>query len=184
MKCADSQRGKIVLNISRDFDEIYLTYASRMCRFAETYLTKEDAENVVHDIFINMLEENRVVDIRSNIASYMFVLTKNRCLDFLRHQAVMNKRRQEYILKLEALEKLNSLELNEEDIERLIHEALDKLSPRCREIFVKSRFENKKNKDIAAEMNISVSTVETQMGIAMKKMKAFLKDYSFLIFFL
>ena len=50
--------------------------------------------------------------------------------------------------------------------------------------FIKSKIEGKKQKDIAAELNISLKTVENQMAIAYKKIKSELKDYLPLLIFL
>ena len=61
---------------------------------------------------------------------------------------------------------------------------IDSLPERCREIFLKSKIEGKKQKEIAEEMNISINTVETQMGIAYKKLRNELKDYFPLFIFL
>lgn len=61
---------------------------------------------------------------------------------------------------------------------------VDSLPEKCREIFIKSKIEGKKQKDIAAELNISLKTVENQMGIAYKKIKSELKDYLPLLIFL
>ena len=52
-----------------------------------------------------------------------------------------------------------------------------------RVIFIKSKIEGKKQKDIAVEMNISLKTVENQMNIAYKKLKSELKDYLPLLLF-
>lgn len=55
--------------------------------------------------------------------------------------------------------------------------ALDTLPPKCKAIFVLSRFEEMKNKQIAEVLGLSLKTVENQMGIALKKMKDELKNY-------
>ena len=64
------------------------------------------------------------------------------------------------------------------------YNAVDSLPEKCREIFIKSKIEGKKQKDIAAELNISLKTVENQMDIAYKKIKSELKDYLPLLIFL
>ena len=75
--------------------------------------------------------------------------------------------------------------LSEQDIEKIISEVINSLPDKCREIFIKSKIEGKKQKDIAVEMNISLKTVENQMNIAYKKLKSELKDYlPLLLFFL
>ena len=73
---------------------------------------------------------------------------------------------------------------SEEDIETLLRNAIDKLPERCRLIFIKSRIEGKKYKEIAEELNLSVNTVEGQISIALKKLREELKDYLPLLLFL
>ena len=67
--------------------------------------------------------------------------------------------------------------LEEKDIETILNNAILSLPERCREIFIKSKIEGKKQKEVALELNISVNTVETQIGIAYKKLREELKDY-------
>ncbi len=62
--------------------------------------------------------------------------------------------------------------------------AINKLPERCRQVFLKSRIEGKKNREIANELNLTVSTVENQMTIALRKLRVELKDYLPLLLFL
>ena len=88
-------------------------------------------------------------------------------------------------VKLASLELFDQSLLSEQDIEKIISEVINSLPDKCREIFIKSKIEGKKQKDIAVEMNISLKTVENQMNIAYKKLKSELKDYlPLLLFFL
>ena len=73
---------------------------------------------------------------------------------------------------------------SEEDIEKVIANAIDKLPERCREIFLKSRIEGMKYREIADELDISMNTVENQMSIALRKLRIELKDYLPLLLFL
>ncbi|MFQ6927018.1 MAG: sigma-70 family RNA polymerase sigma factor [Parabacteroides merdae] len=50
----------------------------------------------------------------------------------------------------------------------MIERALAVLPDRCREIFVLSKIEGKKQKEIAEELNVSVKTIESQITIAIK----------------
>ena len=69
-------------------------------------------------------------------------------------------------VKLASLELFDQSLLSEQDIEKIISEVINSLPEKCREIFIKSKIEGKKQKDIAVEMNISLKTVENQMNIA------------------
>ena len=64
-----------------------------------------------------------------------------------------------------------------EELQTQIQTALEKLSPACRRVFEMSRFEDKKNREIAEELNLSIKTVEAQISKALRSLKADLKDY-------
>lgn len=169
-----------------DFESIYLAYFSKMKYFARVYvISEEEAENIVQDVFTELWEKKDVLDMPVNLIAYLFTSVKNKCLNYLRHQIVRQEVsdliRQEHHLAMQA--SLNSLELfdqnmfKEDDLTLLLEKALSTLSERCCRIFVMSKLEGKKQKEIAAELNISINTVETQMGIAYKKLRNELKDY-------
>lgn len=175
------------------FEEIYLSYFSKMKRFAREYVvSEEDAENIVHDVFAELWEDKRIFGLSLNLVAYLFTAIKNKCLNHLRHQLVVHETasrlQEEYRLSLRM--NLDSLELfdqrvfSEDDIEKAISRALDTLSEKCRTIFIMSKLEGKKQKEIARELAISINTVETQMGIAYKKLRVELKDYLPLFLFM
>ncbi len=175
------------------FKEIYISYYARMKRFAQQYVIREeDAENLVHDIFFELWEKQLEFQSFSNLNGYLFSVLKNRCIDFLRRkdleQRAANAMQDEYLrelkLKFESLEALDYKLVSDDDLEALIQEALDTLPKRCREIFVLNKFEGKKQKTIAQELNISIHTVESQMAVAYKKLKEALKDHVLLFIFL
>ena len=180
-------------NNSLNFEEVYLTYFSRMKGFAKEYvLSDADAENIVQDVFMELWEKKNLFPMPINLVAYLFTAIKNRCIDFLRHKVltkeIADKLQEEHLLTLKM--KYHSLEVfdqnifQENNIEDIINKAINSLPEKCREIFIKSKIEGKKQKDIALELNISINTIETQMGIAYKKLKSELKDYLPLFLFL
>lgn len=172
-------------SLKDNFDRIYVLYYSRLHRFAKEYvLSNEDAENIVQDVFLMVWERKDVLDIQISLASYLFSLVKNRCLDFLRHKVVVDEYKKDLSLKLSALELLNYSLSSEEDVERIVTNAINKLPERCKLIFLKSRIEGKKYKEIATDLDISVNTVENQMAIALRKLRVELKDLLPLFIFL
>jgi len=71
------------------------------------------------------------------------------------------------------------------DLNEIIHQAIDKLPPRCREIFIMSRIDNLKTAEIAEKLDLSGRTVETQISKALKILRVELADYlTILVFFL
>ncbi len=175
------------------FEEIYVSYFSRMKCFAQEYvLSEEDAENIVQDIFTELWENKKYLTYSINLVSFLFTSIKNRCIDHLRHEIVkkeaMSKIQEEFQItlrvKLASLELFEEFLLKEQDIEQIITDAINSLPEKCREIFIKSKIERKKQKEIASELNISIKTVEAQMNIAHKKLKLKLKHYLPLLLFL
>jgi RNA polymerase sigma-70 factor (ECF subfamily) len=70
-------------------------------------------------------------------------------------------------------------ELNEKELRHRIALAMEKLPPECRKVFRLSRFEELSYKEIAEFLDISVKTVENQMGKALRIMRVELSDYLF-----
>lgn len=176
-----------------DFERIYISYFTKMKCFAKEYvLSDEDAENIVQDVFLELWEKKEILSLPINIIAYLFTAVKNRCIDFLRRKIILkdieSKMQEEYQLTLQmkyySLESFDQDIFAEKDIEKLLSRAIDTLPDKCREIFIKSKIEGKKQREIAAELNVTVNTVETQMGIAYKKLKNELKDYFPLLIFL
>lgn len=179
---------------NREFEGIYLAYFSKLKHFARVYvLSEEEAENIVQDVFTELWEKREVITMPVNLIAYLFTSVKNKCLNYLRHQNVIQEfsdeiqeaHRLALRANLNSLESFdNSLFSQEEETADILQKALDSLSERCRQIFIMNKIEGKKQKEIAAELNISVNTVETQMGIAYKKLRKELKDYLPLLLFL
>ena len=175
----------LLKDVRNNFDKIYILYYSRMFRFAKEYvLFDEDAENIVQDVFLLLWEKREVLDIQISLVSYLFALVKNKSLDYLRHKVIADEYKQELSAKLTALELLNYSFTSDEEIEQILMTAINKLPERCRQVFLKSRIEGKKNREIANELNLTVSTVENQMTIALRKLRVELKDYLPLLLFL
>ena len=169
-----------------NFEEIYLNYFPRLLRFAREYvLCDEDAENIIQDVFATLWERRGDLKIHISLASYLFILIKNRCIDHLRkkkHADTGKKQMQESFayeqqMKLYSLEALDHTLISDSDTEQIIARAIDALPPKCREIFIFNKIDGKKYREIAEELHISVSTVENQMSIALRKLREQLKDY-------
>lgn len=172
---------------NKDFDKIYLIYYPKLVRFSTEYLlSKEDAENVVQDVFLHVLEEYKEWSSIENLNAFLFRLVKNKSIDFLRRKIAIERnhaRLKEYQLKYEAMEEFDD-SLSENDISNIIIKAIEALPPKCKEIFVLNKIEGFKYNEIAEKLAVSPHTVRNQMSIALKKMKTILEDYPLLLFFL
>lgn len=165
-----------------NFSDIYVEYYSKLKRFAFGFVNDEpDAENLVHDVFLDLWNRQEEFDRINNINAYMFRLVRNRCLDHIKHRNT----EQQYALGVNfladyyvsALDSFNVTDIFMSDLEKDVEFAISSLPKRCREVFSMSRFEGKKYREIADALGISENTVEIQMGIALKKLKEKLAKY-------
>lgn len=170
---------------------LYKTYFSRLVRFANIYVcSSEDAENIVQDLFLHLWENKDKLSAIRKPDSFLFSSVKNRCIDFLRSQIASGERhslstveQQEYLLKLYSIQMLDETQLNLEEIETLLLQAIEALPERCREIFTMSKLQGMKYKEIAETLHLSVNTIENQMSYALKKLRVGLQGaLSFLLF--
>lgn len=175
------------------FSGIYDLYFPKLLRFTQTYMIREEeAEHIVQDLFLYLWEHRDILSSLRNLNAYLFTLIRNRCIDYLRKEMNRKERRgtlsevenKEIELKLYSLEMFDEDHLSDADIEELLQRAIANLPERCREIFIMSRLQNLRYKEIAAKLNISPNTVENQIVIALRKLKEELKDYFPLFLFI
>jgi RNA polymerase sigma-70 factor (ECF subfamily) len=163
-----------------ELKNIFNKYYSPLCNYATKIIANDIiAEDIVQDLFIQLIESNKK-DIQ-NPERFLLRAVKYKCIDYLRTKEV-NKN-----ISLENLPNIieqDNQELSEEDIEPLLHYFAAKLPPKTREVFLLSRKSGLKYKEIAEELNISVKTVENQMGRALRTMRQLLKEQEFLAFLL
>lgn len=105
--------------LSDHFEEIYVSWFSRMKYFALEYVvSEEDAENIVQDVFTELWERKEILAYDVNLVALLFTSIKNRCIDLLRHRIVVkeavNLIQEEYQATLRM--KLASLELFDQSL--------------------------------------------------------------------
>ena len=172
------------------FEVVFNLYYPRLVYFAKEYVVYEEAKGLVQDAFVSFWEKNPVISNESQLQSFLYTTVKNNCLMRLRRQKVINnfrdrsKERIQNQIYVSALEQLDTSVTAFQEIEIIFEKTIADLPPRCREIFVLSRFEGRKNQEIAEKLGISVKSVEAQITKALKILKIALKDFLPLIAYL
>ncbi len=152
------------------FDLVFTYYYTGLCAFANTIVNdRSAAEDIVQDIFVKFWNDCEVIEISGSLKSYFFSSVRNRSLDYLKHQNVHSK----YIEERAFLDSnsTNIPEFTEEEMLKLLEQKIRTLPPRCREIFILSRFEGLKNREIGNKLSISKRTVEIQISNAIRLLK-------------
>ena len=143
------------------FQELY----PDMVKIALFYVHDLDvAEDITQEIFAKLWEKRKKLDSIENTKGYLSYAIKNRCLNYLEHQHVVNKYQQEY------LQTLTEDDSTEEFIQK-VSISLNKLPPKRRKIVEMSIVDSKSYQEIATEEEISINTVKDHI----KKAYAFLR---------
>jgi len=169
------------------FEELFNHYSKPLFYYAAKFVEDEAARDIVQDVFAK-LWSNQEITIKLSINSFLFTMVRNSCLQYLEKQKVRNKYLESTKLKLQEEELQfyihEKTSLIEQELENKLNEVLASLPERCSQIFMMSRFENKKNKEIAEELDISTKAVEKQITKALATIRAEMKDYLPLLLFL
>lgn len=132
-------------------------------------------EDLAQQVFIRFWEKRNQIQIDTSPRAYLHKMAVNEALAWLR--AKKNQQPEEITastpmpLQMDGEGILLNSELNDQ-----IHKAIDSLPPRCRAVFQLSRFEELSYQEIADKMEISIKTVEHQMGKALRVLREGLKD--------
>ena len=167
-----NERNKVV------FDFVFEYYYSGLCTYAETIVKDEEAvEDIVQELFVKLWVKASHISIQTSLKNYLFISVRNRCFDYLKHQNVKSKSIQSNEFLKYVDEFTPESWFVESELRDTIERSIDKLAPRCREIFRMSRFEGYKNLEIADKLGLSKRTVELQITNALKALRKDLKPY-------
>lgn len=159
------------------FATIYLRYHDGLYNYLLKF-TKNPAlaEDFVHDIFLKMWEKREVIDIKSSFAAYLYRYARNYAFNHLRHLAVDAKYLQETLHRIELGIDDQTLVSNLEwqQYQSLLNEAIATLSPSKKKAFEFIRIEGMTYEEAAAEMGISRNTLKEHLVLAVKSIKQYL----------
>lgn len=164
------------------FEEIYNEFFGVHYHLCLQYIHNEKAaEEIVQDTFLKLWEIRNTLNDQINIRSFLYTITKNNCLNYLRNQKISmkhieNMKYMEMQFNYEALEKLGNY-IQFEELRSKIEEAIAQLPAELVETFQLSRFEELSYKVIAEKQNISIKTVEARISKALRILRVELKDF-------
>ncbi|HYG53536.1 MAG TPA: RNA polymerase sigma-70 factor [Flavobacteriales bacterium] len=156
------------------FEQMFNLHYTMLCNVANNIVRDRDAaEDIVQELFASVWRKRDQLDLSLNFKGYLLRSVSNASLNYLES----NKRKTSLGINENRLEEGNAETLSAIELKKQVRKALDGLPPRCRTIFVLSRIYDMKYREIAAHLNISVKTVENQMGIALEKMREQLRPF-------
>ena len=155
------------------FEKLFKEHYEALANYAFSILrSKEDAEDVVQDVFIKLWQNSPAIIHTPQVKFYLLTAVKNGCISFLRKQAG-KKFVQPDNLQLTSTEETRDHTV---DPAKLVGEAISLLPAQCAVIFKMSRFGKLTYLQIAQELGISVKTVENQVGKALRIMREYARE--------
>ncbi|GET28845.1 RNA polymerase sigma-70 factor [Prolixibacter sp. SD074] len=171
-------------NISNEeFRSIFDQYYPMLFHLGREYLQDDDeAKEVAQNAFVKLWEIRGSLSNESNIRNFLYTIARNNCLNCLKRREVMavHHDRLKYLemhFNYEALNRMGPDYLEFSELKEKIETAVSSLPENCRRVFYLSRFEDKSNKEIADELDVTVKTVEAHMTKALKYLRKELQDY-------
>ncbi|PKQ44649.1 RNA polymerase sigma factor [Confluentibacter flavum] len=160
---------------NKAFRKLFDYYRNDLYKFSLSMVCSKDyAEEIVQDVFMKVWIKRESLNPEMSFKSYVFTITRNKNIKFLKKAANDRKLREEIFYKKQKFANSIDIYVRESELESIKQEALDKLSPRRREIFEMSRNENKSYEEIAEELGISISTVRNQMSKSLEILRDFI----------
>lgn len=153
------------------YQSLFHYYYERLYHYALTFTSDQSkAEDIVQEVFLKVWTKRESLHTNGSLKAYLYRMTYNEFINGYRkekryHEELDAFKFQALTPLLEESEETWQLKLNK------LKEAVDKLPPRCREIFLLHKQEGVSQKEIAKKLDISVKTVENQVAKAVSILK-------------
>lgn len=178
----DQTEGLIISQLKegneRAYKYLYDHYYQVLCRTAVQYVHDDFlAETIVGDVIFHLWEIRDKVEITTSLRSYLLSCVRHQCIDYSRSAAFKHEGLHEALTdSIQSFDSSANYLLSDE-LERRITDCISKMPSECRRVFVMSRFDHKKNQEIADSIGISVNTVKYHLKNALSLLRKELKDY-------
>lgn len=160
------------------FEILFSIYFPRLNDFAKRVVNDNViSQDIVQEVFVKVWEKKGEIE-NINPEAYLFRLVRNRCIDYINHLRVVSERLDEIEIasKYEELYRIDFIGdepyvLIEKELKQKIEQTIETLPDRCREVFVLSRINGLKNREIAEKLDINIKNVERHLSRAMQSFK-------------
>ena len=168
------------------FNLLFARYERRLYAFAYSiFPSQEDVEEVVQEVFYKVWKNRHLLDEKMSFRSFIFTMSRNYLYNQL-SKRVSETAYKHYYAKVTSNQVYDTEEVcNFDELKTTIQEIVNKMPEKRKQVFTMSRFEGLTNPEIAKQLNLSLSTVENHINLALKtlRQKLYLHDtYLFLLF--
>lgn len=153
------------------FERLFRLWYGRLADYTLRLVGDADtAEDVVQAVFIAIWSTREQLPTIANLPAYLHRACRNRALNVLRGQRRAAALPYEFVDE-PGISPSVELTLHVRDLDSAVQQALESLAPRTREVFLLSRVQELTYGQIADTLGISIKTVETLMGRALRALR-------------
>lgn len=168
---------KIKAGDEKAFETLFRHFYPHLCLYATQVLKDPSAaEEIVQEFFVRLWEKRKETEIETSVKNYLFRAIKNHCLNYIKHNQIKNQYSQKILTERKSISADEDI-TSQTELFQKIEQSIAELPEKRQEIFRLNRQEGLKYREIAEKMNISIKTVETQMGLAIKTLREKLRDF-------
>ena len=159
------------------FDALFRQWYEPVVRSANRVLHDPGvAEELSQDVFLELWRRRESLAPDSSVAGYLMQAVRNRSLNHLRHLQVQ-KKSAVYVEALSEPAEHADAETQAGELQNAIHNAIEALPPRTREVFLMSRERNLRYSEIAEQLGVTVKAVEANMSRALRQLREKLSPF-------
>lgn len=159
------------------FDSLYHAYFTKLFGFAlKLTHSREDAEEVVQEVFIKIWELRDELDENKNFASLLFIMARHKIYNKARRRVHEFAYQHYYQQTHQQAIALVEQQIDYLETKQYLDKAIELLPAKRKEIFIMSRMEGLSNKEIAKKLNTSTSNIENNINKALKTLKSYLAN--------
>lgn len=162
------------------YNYFFNLYYPKLIWFALIYVKQHSlAEEIVSDVMLNIFKKREKLSVSENIEGYIFISVKNQSLKYLRknkNKIFIDNYENEADLLLTSSETPEFQYIHNE-FHDIIKQSIDSLPPKRKLVFRMIKEEGLKYQDVANLLDLSIKTVETHMGLALKTIHKCIEGY-------
>ena len=169
----------LIRNDEAAYSELYIRYKDKLYYFCLNLLkSKEEANDIVQEIFIRIWETRNFINPDLSFSSFLYTMARNRILNYFRDIDIDVKVKS-IIAQINPVEEdIIESELIYTEYQKILKEAIEALPPQRKKIFNMSREDNMTHKEIAAQLGISVNTVQEHISESLRFIKNHFSKYT------
>jgi len=172
----------IDLSQAGSFEQLFREHYPYVCQIIYRYVAdKSKVEDIAQEIFTELWMKKDSIHIHTSIPAYLRRMAISRALNHIRDTKKYNW--DELDMTSDATQEKNFQDasiiqqMEENELKKRIDAAIKRLPDKCRIVFLLSRHDELSYLEISRQLNISVKTVENQIGKALKLLRLALADH-------